>query len=65
MGWHDMMAGSKVVARRNLLTVGLLTLVVLLAVNAVAINAIWNKAASNSRLYQEIIQDINGWLKYN
>lgn len=53
-----MMAGSKVVTKRNFLAVGLLALTVLLAVNAVAINAIWNKAASNRSLYQEIIQDI-------
>lgn len=54
-GWHDMMAGSKVVVRRNFLAVGLLTLAILLAVNAALVNSIWDKAKSNSRLYQEII----------
>lgn len=63
-GWHDMMAGSRVIVKRkNLLLVGLLAMTILLTVNALAIKTFWNKAKSNSSFYQEIIQDIGGELK--
>lgn len=62
-GWHDMMAGSKVVVKRkSFLLLGLLVMVILLTANAAAIKAVWDKAKSNSRLYQEIFRDIGGEL---
>lgn len=57
-GWHDLMAGSKVVVKRNFLAISLLTMAILLVIDVVSIKAVWDKAESISRLYQEIIQDI-------
>lgn len=63
-GWHDMMAGSKVVVKRNnFLLAGLLVTMILLLVNAAAAKAVWDKVESNSRLYQEIFQDIGESIK--
>lgn len=63
-GWHDMMAGSRVVMRRNnLLTLGLLTLAILITVNTMMAKAVWAEAASKSSLYKGIIQDIVGELR--
>jgi len=48
-GWHDMMAGSKVVVKRkNFLLLGLGAMVILALVNAAAIRAAWDKAESNN-----------------
>lgn len=63
-GWHDMMAGSRVIVKRkNLLLVGLPAIIILLTVNAPAIKTFWIDAKSNSRFYQEIIQDIGESIK--
>lgn len=63
-GWHDMMAGSRVVVKRkNFLILGLLAMVILLITNVVMLKIVWNKAGANKSLYQEIIQDVDPELK--
>ncbi len=63
-GWHDMMAGSKVIVKRkNFLVLGLAATAILLLINVASIKAIWSEMELNSDLYQEIFKDVGVELK--
>lgn len=65
-GWHDMMAGSQVVVRRNSgLVIGLTALIMLLVVNGFILNNIIGTVSKNIPFYNDVFSDAMGSLKNN
>jgi uncharacterized RDD family membrane protein YckC len=58
-GWHDMMAGTKVIfKRKKFWLLVLAVMAILVIVNAAILKNVWNQAKSNAGFYQEIIGEM-------